>query len=55
MFLFISYGNINEVILKGFSKGLYINNTEISLTQTPERCSKEDLVNLSQFLINNVK
>ncbi|MGN4425974.1 hypothetical protein ACTFQN_19380 [Bacillus cereus group sp. MYBK30-1] len=52
---FIDYGNINEILLKGFSKDLYINNTEISLTQISERHSKEELVNLLKFLVGTVE
>ncbi|MEB6551161.1 hypothetical protein MXL46_19125 [Heyndrickxia sporothermodurans] len=48
--VYIPYTDINEVVLKGFSKDLYINNTEVSLTQISERHSKEELVNLLKFI-----
>lgn len=47
---FISYEEINEIFLKGFSKELYINNIEVSLTQLSERHSKEELVSLLKYI-----
>lgn len=46
----ILYEDIDEVVLKGFSKSLYVNGREISLTQISERQSKEELVNLIKFV-----